>query len=147
MTRDCDLIFLDPDTGLPPGRRAENVGGEEYALLDEVLSLSRRDQSVVCVQFGGPGNFEREPEIARQRLAALSAALKAEGFPEPWGLWWRAGHKVGFLVAPAQPIRTRCGGAEMRFSSTQPGMGKSPRLSRSESIDYDYCRLVTTHVS
>src|SRR5262249_17912797 len=59
VTRNCDLIFLDPDTGLlPPGRRAENVGGEEYALLEEVLSLCRRGQSVVCVQFGAPGNFE-----------------------------------------------------------------------------------------
>ncbi len=102
LTRACDLVFLDPDTGvLPPGRKAENSGGEEYALLEEVMSLYRRGQSVVCVQFGAPGNFEREPEIARRRLAALSAALKAEGFPEPWGLWWRDGHKVGLLVAPS----------------------------------------------
>jgi hypothetical protein len=62
---------------------------------------SGRGQSVVCVQFGAPGNFEREPEIARRRLAVLSATLKAEGFPEPWGLWWRDGHKVGLLVAPS----------------------------------------------
>jgi hypothetical protein len=103
LTRACDLVFLDPDTGLlPAGRKAENTGGEEYALLEEVMSLCRRGQSVVCVQFGAPGNFEREPEIARRRLADLSAALKAEGFPEPWGLWWRDGHKVGLLVAPSK---------------------------------------------
>ena len=102
LTRACDLVFLDPDTGLlPAGRKAENTGGEEYALLEEVISLCRRGQSVVCVQFGAPGNFEREPEIARRRLASLSEALKAEGFPEPWGLWWRDGHKVGLLVAPS----------------------------------------------
>lgn len=103
LTRDCDLIFLDPDTGLlPPGRKAENTGGEEYASLEEVLSLCRRDQSVVCVQFGAPGNFEREPQIARDRLAALSGAMEAAGLPEPWGLWWRDGHKVGLLVAPSR---------------------------------------------
>ncbi len=102
LTSECDLIFLDPDTGvLPAGRKAENTGGEEYALLEEVISLSHRGQSVVCVQFGAPGNFEREPRIARRRLGALSAALKAEGFPEPWGLWWRDGHRVGLLVAPS----------------------------------------------
>jgi hypothetical protein len=102
LTRDCDLIFLDPDTGvLPAGRKAENSGGEEYALVEEIISLCQRGQSVVCVQFGAPGNFEREPEIARRRLAALSAALKAEGFPEPRGLWWRDGHKAGMLVAPS----------------------------------------------
>jgi hypothetical protein len=102
LTRACDLVFLDPDTGLlPAGRKAENTAGEEYALLEEVISLCRRGQSVVCVQFGAPGNFEREPEIARRRLAVLSATLKAEGFPEPWGLWWRDGHKVGLLVAPS----------------------------------------------
>jgi hypothetical protein len=102
LTRDCNVIFLDPDTGLlPPGRKAENAGGEEYAALDEVMSLCQRGQSVVCVQFGSPGNFEREPEIARTRLAALGAALKGKAFPEPWGLWWRDGHKVGLLVAPS----------------------------------------------
>ena len=101
LTRDCNLIFLDPDTGLlPPGRKAENAGGEEYATLEEVIALCQRGQSVVSVQFGSPGNFEREPEVARARLAALGAALNANGFPEPWGLWWRDGHKVGLIVAP-----------------------------------------------
>ena len=102
LTQACDLIFLDPDTGLlPTGRKAENADGEEYATIDEVISLCRRGQSVVCVQFGAPGNFEREPVIARQRLAALSAALTAQALPEPWGLWWRDRHKVGLIVAPS----------------------------------------------
>jgi hypothetical protein len=102
LTRDCNLIFLDPDTGLlPAGRKAENAGGEEYATLEEVVELCQRGQSVVTVQFGSPGNFEREPEIARARLAALGAALNANGFPGPWGLWWRDGHKVGLIVAPS----------------------------------------------
>lgn len=101
LTQPCDLVFLDPDTGLlPNGRRAENAGGEEYATVDEVLALCRRGQSVVCVQFGAPGNFEREPIIGRARLAALRAASTAQGLPAPWGLWWRDGHKVGLLVAP-----------------------------------------------
>lgn len=101
LTRDCNLVFLDADTGLlPPGRKAENAGGEEYALFKEVISLCQRGQSVVCVQFGSPGNFEREPQIARSRLAALGAALNANSFPDPWGLWWRDGHKVGLIVAP-----------------------------------------------
>jgi len=102
LTHDCDLIFLDPDTGLlPTDRKAENADGEEYATLDEITALCRRNQSVVCVQFGRPGNFEREPVLARQRLAALSAALTAEGSPKPWGLWWRDGHKVALLIAPS----------------------------------------------
>ena len=52
LAQACDLIFLDPDTGLlPSGRKAENADGEEYATIDEVISLCRRGQSVVCVQF------------------------------------------------------------------------------------------------
>jgi len=39
--------------------------------------------------------------MARQRLAALSAALTARGFPERWGLWWRDRHNVGLIVAPS----------------------------------------------
>jgi hypothetical protein len=102
LTRDCNLIFLDPDTGLlPPGRKVENAGGEEYATHEEIIALCQRGQSVVAVQFGSPGNFERDPEIARARLAALGAALNTNGFPEPWGLWWRDGHKVGLIVAPS----------------------------------------------
>ena len=101
LTRACDLIFLDPDTGLlPRGSKAENTGGEGYATVNEITTLCRRGQSVVCVQFGRPGNLEREPVLARQQLAVLSAALTAERFPEPWGLWWRDQHKVGFIVAP-----------------------------------------------
>jgi hypothetical protein len=102
LTHACDLIFLDPDTGLlPTGRKADNADGEEYATIDEVISLCRRGQTVVCVQFGAPGNFEREPLNARQRLATLGAALTGHGFPNPWGLWWRDGHKVGLLIAPS----------------------------------------------
>ncbi|HVZ20618.1 MAG TPA: hypothetical protein VG871_06130 [Vicinamibacterales bacterium] len=54
---------------------------------------------VVCVQFGRPGNLEPEPELARQRLAVLSAALTASGLPAPWGLWWRDTHKVALIIA------------------------------------------------
>ena len=62
LTTDCDVIFLDPDTGfLPPRRRIENSAGEEYATLDEILALCSRGQSVVTVQFGAPQNFESEP--------------------------------------------------------------------------------------
>jgi hypothetical protein len=44
-TRDCNLIFLDPDTGLlPPVRKAENAGGEEYALLEECCRSLKTDQ-------------------------------------------------------------------------------------------------------
>lgn len=101
LTADCDVIFLDPDTGLlPPGRKIENSGGEEYATLDEILALCNRGQSVVSVQFGAPQNFEREPVKARERLAMLGAAVAAQGLPEPFGLWWRDSHKVGLLVSP-----------------------------------------------
>ena len=103
LTRSCDLVFLDPDTGLlPPRRRPGNKGGEEYTTLEEVLTVCRRGQSVVIVQFGSPQNFEREPIIARERLAMLRGALAAEGLPTPWGIWWRDGHKVGLLVAPCE---------------------------------------------
>jgi len=62
LTRNCELVFLDPDTGLlPPRRKHGNKGGEEYATLEEVLTVCRRGQSVVIVQFGDPQSFEREP--------------------------------------------------------------------------------------
>ena len=83
----------------------------DVATIDEIISLCRRGQSVVSVQFGAPGNLEREPVIARQRLATLNAALTAHALPALWGLWWRDGHKVGMLIAPsashAVTLRTR----------------------------------------
>ena len=100
-TQACDLIFLDPDTGLlPTSHKVDNKDGEKYARIEEVISLCRRGQSVVCIQFGRPGNLEREPLIARQRLAELRAALVEKGFPKPWGLWWPEQHKVGLIVTP-----------------------------------------------
>lgn len=103
LTIDCDVILLDPDTGLlPPRYKTANSRGEEYATVDEILALCRRGQSVVSVQFGAPQNFEREPVRARERLAMLRAALTAQGLPEPFGLWWRDGHKVGLLVSPCE---------------------------------------------
>jgi hypothetical protein len=98
----CDLVFLDPDTGLlPPNRKSENRHGEEYATPAEALAFCARGQSVACVQFGSPGNFEPEPKLARQRLTTLRETFAPHGLPEPWGLWWGDGHKVGMLIAAA----------------------------------------------
>jgi hypothetical protein len=100
---DCNLVFFDPDTGLlPSARKCHNARGEEYATLEEILEVCRRGQSVVCVQFGAPQNFEREPKIARDRLATLHIRLAAEGFPDPFGIWWPDRHKVGLLIAPCK---------------------------------------------
>jgi hypothetical protein len=95
-----DVVLLDPDTGvLKPDAKVENSRGEEYASLDEVRRLLDREQSVVIVQFGKPQNFESEPVTARARLATLKSAT-AGAHPEPFGLWWKDGHKIGLLVAP-----------------------------------------------
>jgi hypothetical protein len=131
FTHACDLIFLDPDTGLMPTRRnVQNANGEEYATNDEIVALCRRGQSVVCVQFGAPGNFEREPLIARQRLAALTAALTAECFPKPWGLWWQDGHKVGLIVAPSAPHADTLRARTDELLAEPDGTGKSVSCNR-----------------
>lgn len=100
--KDCDLVFLDPDTGLLPSmRKCENKDGEKYATLEEVSAILRSNRSVISVQFGLPQGFERgEPTNARKQLAMLCSALTSEGFPKPFGIWWPDRHKVGLLIAP-----------------------------------------------
>jgi hypothetical protein len=103
LVSSCDLVFLDPDTGLlPPKDKLENDYAEEYASVDEVALLRRKGHSVACVQFGRPGNLEpKQPILARQRLGLLRDALADAGLPRPWGLWWPVPPKFALLMAPA----------------------------------------------
>ncbi len=97
QTRDCDLLLMDPDTGLSP----DLCPGPTYASVTEVLQAVSGNKSVILVQFGRPGNLERAPTLARQRLSELSTKLSKAGQPSPWGFWWPDQHKVALLVAPA----------------------------------------------
>ena len=99
--RDSDVVFLDPDTGLI-GLSSRTAKRDEYALIDEVKRTVDSGRSVVCVQFGRPGNLEKQPSLARARMKALADVLVASGHPKPFGLWWRDTHKVGFIIAPSK---------------------------------------------
>jgi hypothetical protein len=113
QTKCCNLIFLDPDTGvLPPRYKVHRTHGDKYAAVEEVLAIVSRGQSVACVQFGKRGHLEGGiPKLARERLAMLRDALAARDFPEPFGIWWPDRHKVGLLIAPcasdARKLRKR----------------------------------------
>lgn len=100
--RDSDVVFLDPDTGLIDKSSRTKKPRDEYALIDEVKRIVDSGRSVVCVQFGRPGNLEKQPSLARARMKALADVLVASGHPKPLGLWWRDTHMVGFIIAPSK---------------------------------------------
>ena len=101
----CDVLLLDPDTGLCPDR----THNPQYASTHEVLTAVSAGKSVLTVQFGRPGNLEKNAGLARTRLTKLAAVLEHNGLPQPWGFWWGDRHKVGILVAPARPHRETLG--------------------------------------
>jgi hypothetical protein len=124
--RDSDVVFLDPDTGLIGPSSGTTKPRDEYALIDEVKGVVDSGRSVVCVQFGRPGNLEKQPSLARAQMTALADVLIASDHPKPLGLWWRDTHKIGFIIAPS---KKHAATLRKRAASTLAHPAWSSRLS------------------
>lgn len=96
--RDCEVVFLDPDTGLkdPPERR-DDARGREYAYLDEVSRFAEHggDRSVVIYHHLGRAKHNDQITDLLERLRRR--------FPRrsPFALRFRPYSPRAFLVAPA----------------------------------------------
>lgn len=96
---DFDLLFLDPDNGLPPrGVRPESKKAVKYVFLDDIHGRIGTSQSIVLYQ-----HLSREKKAAEQARRYLAKVRKA--FPkheEPWAARFRRGTGRLFLVVPAK---------------------------------------------
>jgi hypothetical protein len=87
----CDLVFLDPDTGVD----SDDVATSRHATFGEVATLRRAGVCVALIDF--PGRTRRSIAQTMQRL--ISDSLSSSQ-PEPFGLRFRFGSGRYFLIAP-----------------------------------------------
>ena len=105
-TRPCQLVFLDPDTGLEVSSiKATDKGGPKYVYLDELPPYyTDRGQSLIIYQHIAPARLAHfhgtAQEQVQQRLKQLENQLKKPAFAmlySPGGEDFAA-----FLIVPEQ---------------------------------------------
>ena len=95
-TADCDLVFVDPDTGIEPAGARGNTK-PEHVRIDELTPYVERGQSLVVYQ-----HQSRKETISEQvggKMALLKRALNRPAFSMTYKR--HKGDRVIFLVAPA----------------------------------------------
>ncbi len=96
-TAHCNLVFVDPDTGIPPARVSRTrERGLAYSYLDELERYVQNDQSLVVYQ-----QYPRIPEPCwlKQKADQLERQLALRGTRgHPFALLYAS---RAFLIAPA----------------------------------------------
>ena len=103
-TRDCQVVFLDPDNGIEPaGLQASDLRARKYALYGEIQSYLDRGQSVVVYhhlnrsQKGVKQIHRRQLEVfSRMRRRALAMRYH-RGSPRAFILIPQAGHRAELM--------------------------------------------------
>jgi hypothetical protein len=97
-TAKCDVVFADPDNGLP----CKSVGpyhrlGPKYAFQDELLPIIERDQTLVVYHHTcRQGSADLQ---VRERLRTLRSLQSRTS--DLFALRFRRGNSRAFLIAPA----------------------------------------------
>jgi hypothetical protein len=96
-TRDCDLVFIDPDNGLETASVGRyGARGPKYAYLDDLELFVRREQSLVIYQHM---NRTASASVqARLRVAQIQDRLGVACLPP---LRFRRGSGRLYLIVPA----------------------------------------------
>ena len=76
-TKDCDIIFIDPDNGLEAGTKRHQKRGPKYVFFDELEPYCKRGQSLII--YHHTSRRGRAEEQARERLAQIDERLNNGG--------------------------------------------------------------------
>ncbi len=99
LTRQCDVVFLDPDTGMGiPSVKAHHEEGPKYAFFDELSRYLERGQSLIVYQH-------RNREPASQQIQSRLVEIKKRLGHRAFALRYRPGSGRVFFVVPAQRHR------------------------------------------
>jgi hypothetical protein len=98
VTRECDVVFADPDNGLESGTSRHRKRGPKFAYFDELAPYLQRGQSLVVYHHlhrGAPADTQVQERLAQigERLGAVFALL------------YRRGTLRVFFVVPSEPHR------------------------------------------
>jgi hypothetical protein len=104
--REAEIVFLDPDNGLPESPNAYNRSPQKYASFGEVAYFRKRQLSVVIYQHQTrSGTFE-------EQLERHCTTIRRMGAPEVWVLTFHRFSSRAFIVIPsdsnAPALQLRC---------------------------------------
>ena len=85
LTRNCDLVFLDPDIGLKMQPERYERRGPEYTLLDETQPYLFRGQSLVIYNHNGrQDSAQRQVQVRLKQLGTGPSPSSTTGAaPQP----------------------------------------------------------------
>ena len=92
----ADIVFLDPDNGLPESPNAYNRSPRKYASFAEVACFMKRGQSLIVYQHQTrTGTFE-------EQLERHCITIRSIGAREVWVLTFHRIASRAFIVIPAE---------------------------------------------
>jgi hypothetical protein len=107
-TRECDVVFADPDNGLESGTQRHHRKGPKFAYYDELAPYAQRGQSLVVYHHLHRSYSTREQ--IHERLDQIGERLG-----EPFVLLYRRGTLRAFFVVPSVVHRGMLYGWARRF--------------------------------
>ena len=96
-TKDCDIIFVDPDNGLEVGIKRHQKRGPKYVFFDELEPYCKRGQSLVIYHHTSRRGTAEDQ--VRERLAQIEERLNSGG---TFALLYHRGSSRAFLVVPSE---------------------------------------------
>lgn len=110
VTKDCDVIFVDPDNGLEAGTKRHQKRGPKYVFFDELEPYYKRGQSLVIYHHTSRrGTAERQ---VRERLAQIDERLNSDS---TFALLYHRGSSRAFFVVPSEKHKSILTGKVEQF--------------------------------
>jgi len=95
-TKDCDIIFVDPDNGLEAGTKRYQKLGPKYVFFDELEPYCKRGQSLIIYHHTSRRGTAEEQ--VWERLAQIDERLNSSS---TFAMLYHRGSSRAFLVVPS----------------------------------------------
>ena len=96
-TKDCDIIFIDPDNGLEAGTKRHQKRGPKYVFFDELEPYCKQEQSLIIYHHTSRGGTAEEQ--VREHLAQIDERLNSVS---SFALLYHRGSSRAFLVVQSE---------------------------------------------
>jgi len=100
-TKDCDIIFIDPDNGLEAGIKRYQKLGPKYVFFDELEPYCKREQSLIIYHHTSRRGTAEEQ--AREHLAQIDERLNSSS---TFAMLYHRGSGRAFLVVQSEKHKT-----------------------------------------
>ena len=109
-TKDCHIIFVDPDNGLEAGIKRHMKRGPKYVFFDELEPYCKRGQALIIYHHTSRRGTAEEQ--VRERLAQIEERLNSGG---TFALLYHRGSSRAFFVVPSEKHKILLTGKAEQF--------------------------------